>query len=184
MAMGAKVVGGSMVDSMVSMVDRSMVDSMVGRCMVDSMVDRSMVDTMVDTITKIDMRVGSSSMDSVVDRCSMVDRVVDSMVDSWVGRSMVDSMVGRGMVHLVDRMVGSAMDSMQWVVVDIVDKMGLVDTNWGSHFNLDFARDGFNINNRGLLDNSWSGCKVESWGGCKVESWGKGRGSRKGCGNG
>ena len=82
MAMGAKVVGGSMVDSMVSVVD-----SMVDRCMVDSMVGWGMVDSMV-SITKIDVRVGSSSVDSVVDRCSMVDRVVDSMVDSWVGRSM------------------------------------------------------------------------------------------------
>merc|ERR1719491_2593397 len=64
---------------------------------------------------------------------------------------MVETMMGRGMVDLVDRMVGSAMDSMHWVVVDIVDKMGLVDKNRGSHFNLDFARDGFNINNCGLL---------------------------------
>merc|ERR1711935_1048160 len=100
----------------------------------------------------------------------MVDRVVDSMVDSRVD-GMVDS---RGMVYLVDRMVGSSVDSMYWVVVDIVDKMGLVDKNRGSNFNLDFARDGFNINNCRLLDNSWSGCKVESWG--------EGRGSRKGCG--
>ena len=69
------VVGGSMVDSMVSMVDRGMVDSMVGWGMVDSMV----------SITKIDVRVGSSSMDGMVDRCSMVDRVVDSMVDSRMG---------------------------------------------------------------------------------------------------
>ena len=133
MAMWANGVGGSMVDSMVSVVD-----SMVDRCMVDSMVGWGMVDSMVDTITKIDVRVGSSSVDSVVDRCSMVDRVVDSMVDSRVGRGMVD---------LVDRMVGSTMDSMYWVVVDIVDKMGLVDKNRGSNFNLDFARDGFNINN-------------------------------------
>merc|ERR1711935_455461 len=122
-----------------------------------------------------------SVVDSMVDRC-MVDSmvgwgVVDSMVDS-----RVDSMVGRGMVDLGDRMVGSSVDSMYWVVVDIVDKMGLVDKNRGSNFNLDFARDGFNINNCRLLDNSWSGCKVESWSGCKVESWGKGRGSRKGCG--
>ena len=144
MAMGAKVVGGSMVDSMVSVVD-----SMVDRCMVDSMVGWGMVDSMV-SITKIDVRVGSSSVDSVVDRCSMVDRVVDSMVDSWVGRSMVDSMVSRGMVNLVDRMVGSSVDSMYWVVVDIVDKMGLVDKNRGSNLNLDFARDGFNINNSGF----------------------------------
>lgn len=149
------VVGGSMVDSMVSMVDWGMVDSMVGWGMVDSMV----------SITKIDVRVGSSSVDSMVDRCSMVDRVVDSMVDSRVGRGMVD---------LVDRMVGSSVDSMYWVVVDIVDKMGLVDNNRGSNLNLDFARDGFNISNRGLLDNSWSGCKVESRG--------NDRGGRKGCG--
>ena len=67
------VVGGSMVDSMVSMVDWGMVDSMV-------------------SITKIDVRVGSSSMDSMVDRCSMMNRVVDSMVDSRVGRGMVDKM--------------------------------------------------------------------------------------------
>merc|ERR1719418_430288 len=103
--------------------------------MVDSMVGWGMVDSMV-SVTKIDVRVGSSS----------VDRVVDSMVDSRVGRGMVD---------LVDRMVGSSVDSMYWVVVDIVDKMGLVDNNWGSNLNLDFARDGFNISNRGLLDNSW-----------------------------
>merc|ERR1711935_188581 len=149
--MWAKVVrGGSMVDSMVSVVD-----SMVDRCMVDSMVGWGMVDSMV-SITKIDVRVGSSSVDSVVDRCSMVDRVVDSMVDS-----RVDSMVGRGMVNLVDRMMGSSVDSMYRVVVDIVDKMGLVDKNRGSNFNLYFARDGFNINNCRLLDNSWSGCKVE-----------------------
>ena len=122
------VVGGSMVDSMVSMVDWGMVDSMVGWGMVDSMV----------SITKIDVRVGSSSVDSMVDRCSMVDRVVDSMVDSRVGRGMVD---------LVDRMVGSSVDSMYWVVVDIVDKMGLVDNNRGSNLNLDFARDSFNISN-------------------------------------
>ena len=76
------VVGGSMVDSMVSMVDWGMVDSMVGWGMVDSMV----------TITKIDVRVGSSSMDSMVDRCSVMNRVVDSMVDSRVGRGMVDKM--------------------------------------------------------------------------------------------
>jgi hypothetical protein len=126
------VVGGSMVDSMVSMVD-----SMVDRSVVDSMVGWGMVDSMV-SVTKIDMRVGSSSMDSMVDRCSMVDWVVDSMVDSRVGRGMVD---------LVDRMVGSSVDTMHWVVVDIVDKMGLVDKNWGSNLNLDFARDGFNINN-------------------------------------
>ena len=126
------VVGGSMVDSMVSMVDSmvgwGMVDSMVSvtkidvrvgsmvdRCMVDSMVGWGMVDSMV-SITKIDVRVGSSSMDSMVDRCSMVDRVVDSMVDSRVGRGMVD-------------------------------KMGLVDNHRGSNLNLDFARDGFNISN-------------------------------------
>merc|ERR1739846_206222 len=109
------VVGGSMVDSMVSMVGWGMVDSMVGWGMVDSMV----------SVTKIDVRVGSSSMDSMVDRYSMVD-----------------SRVGRGMV----------------------DKMGLVDNNRGSNLNLDFARDSFNISNRGLLDNSWSGGKVESWG--------------------
>lgn len=162
------VVGGSMVDSMVSVVD-----SMVDRCRVDSMVGRSMVDSMV-SVTKIDMRVGSSSVDSMVDRCSMVDRVVDSMVDSRMDRSRVDSMVGRGMVDLVDRMVGSSVDSMHWVVVDIVDKMGLLDNNRGSHFNLNFAGDGFNICYRGLLDNSWSRGKVESWG--------NDRGSRKGCG--
>ena len=122
------VVGGSMVDSMVSMVDWCMVDSMVGWGMVDSMV----------SVTKIDVRVGSSSVDSMVDRSSMVDRVVDSMVDSRVGRGMVD---------LVDRMVGSSVDSMYWVVVDIVDKMGLVDNNRGSNLILDFARDSFNISN-------------------------------------
>merc|ERR1711935_1288489 len=121
------------------------------------------------------------SMVSVVD--SMVDRgMVDSMVGWGMVDSRVDSMVGRGMVDLVDRMVGSSVDSMYWVVGDIVDKMGVVDKNRGSNFNLDFARDGFNINNCRLLDNSWSGCKVESWSRCKVESWGKGRGSRKGCG--
>lgn len=156
------VVGGSMVDSMVSVVD-----SMVNRCRVDSMVGRSMVDSMV-SVTKIDVRVGSSSVDSMVDRCSKMDRVVDSRV----GRSRVDSMMGRGMVDLVDRMVGSSVDSMYWVVVDIV--IGLLDNNRGSNLNLDFARDGFNTHNRGLLDNSWSGGKVESWG--------NDRGSRKGCG--
>ena len=121
----------------VGVVGGSMVDSMVDRCMVDSMVGWGMVDSMV-SVTKIDVRVGSSSVDSMVDRCSMVDRVVDSMVDSRVGRGMVD---------LVDRMVGSSVDSMYWVVVDIVDKMGLVDKNRGSNFNFDFAWDGFNINN-------------------------------------
>merc|ERR1719331_763478 len=106
----------------------------------------------------------------MVDRCSMMNRVVDSPVDSMVGWGIMDSMVDR--CSMMNRVVDSMVDSR--VGRGMVDKMGSVDNYRGSNLNLDFARDGFNISNRWLLDNSWSGGKVESWG--------KGRGSRKGCG--
>merc|ERR1740129_2098824 len=109
-------------------------------------------------------------VDSRVGR-GMVDKMVSiARIDVRVGSSSMDSMVDR--CSMVDRVVDSMVDSR--VGKGMVDKMGLVNNNRGSNLNLDFARDGFNISNRGLLDNSWSGGKVESWG--------KGRGSRKGCG--